>query len=363
MTACRNWRVECDGQRPSCQRCIGAEYKCGGYHPQVFSKDPLGACRPKQQEVTPITTPKIPKNPLTLNNPGQQGITSQIEHLPYSFEAQSPNRSIPSPKIASLEPAANTFPAVSGASGGSFIPLLPESVEGLILNSEKGPSTTKPPTITPSTSMPPRMTGAEGIEKKFKLDVVDSASEDEVNDISGRHDSILSARDYNRFSGNFTETEEQQVTFSSSFKLWPTSLGSSTTAYANLENASRSSTVSIVDEVDLIMSAVLNGLSAAPKASLTMQWDLLAFMKTEFDDNDDANLGSVITFSGTVQYAQATTCLEYANQTWPSQGSTVIAAFQSAIDSREHKSEGRSSPIIIVIDLPPLVFLTEFPQL
>ncbi len=210
----------------------------------------------------------------------------------------------------------------------------------------------------PSTSMPPRMTGDEGIEKKFKLNVVDSASEGKVNDISGRRDSLLSAGDYNRFSRNFTETEEQQATFSSSFNLWPISLGSSTTAYANLENASRSSTVPIVDEVDLIMSEVLNGLSLeAPKASLTMQWDLLTFMETEFDDNDDANLASVITFSGTVQYAQATTCLEYANQTWPSQGSTVIAAFQSAIDSREHKSEGCSSPIIIVIDVPPLCSL------
>lgn len=94
-------------------------------------------------------------------------------------------------------------------------------------------------------------------------------------------------------------------------------------------------------KMDLITSEVANGFSSrASKASLTMKWDLLAFMDTQYVDNKDAQLGSVITLSGTAQYAQATTCSEYAEHNWPSRGSRVIKAFQSAINVRNCTSQG-----------------------
>ena len=76
------------------------------------------------------------------------------------------------------------------------------------------------------------------------------------------------------------------------------------------------------------------------KALLTMEWDLPEFMKSQYPDAEDANLGSVITLTGTVLHAQATTCLEYVKQTWPSQGCEVVMAFQSAIDSCQRKAQG-----------------------
>ena len=90
-----------------------------------------------------------------------------------------------------------------------------------------------------------------------------------------------------------------------------------------------------------IMSKVANGFSSrAFKASITMQWDLLAFMDTQYVDNKDVHLGSVITLSGTAQYAQATTCSGYVEQNWPSRGSRVIKAFQTAIDVRNSTTQG-----------------------
>ena len=94
-------------------------------------------------------------------------------------------------------------------------------------------------------------------------------------------------------------------------------------------------------KMNLIMSEVVHGFSSrAPKASLLMPWDLLAFMDTQYVDNKDAHLASVITLSGTAQYAQATTCSEYAEQNWPSRGLRVIQAFQSAVDNSKSTSQG-----------------------
>ena len=98
--------------------------------------------------------------------------------------------------------------------------------------------------------------------------------------------------------------------------------------------------------MSLIRSQVLgefSGLKFIP-SSLTMKWDPLGFMKSQYPDNDNAELGSVITLSGTVLHAQATTCLDYAQQTWPSHGSEVVMAFQSAIHSRERRAQGFMFP-------------------
>ena len=98
--------------------------------------------------------------------------------------------------------------------------------------------------------------------------------------------------------------------------------------------------------ISLVRSQVLGQIIGLNKNKclLTMEWDLLGFMKSQYPDNDNAELGSVITLSGTVLHAQATTCLDYAQQTWPSHGSEVVMAFQSAIDSRERRAQGFMFP-------------------
>ena len=76
------------------------------------------------------------------------------------------------------------------------------------------------------------------------------------------------------------------------------------------------------------------------EATLVIGWDPLDFMKTQYPDDGNAKLGSVITLSGWVTCAQATTCSDYAQKTWPTQGLNVIMAFQSAISGHNHKAKG-----------------------
>ena len=46
-------------------------------------------------------------------------------------------------------------------------------------------------------------------------------------------------------------------------------------------------------------------------------WDLPYFMKTQFDDEAQTDIGSVITLSGSALCAQATTSSEYIDYMWP----------------------------------------------
>lgn len=107
------------------------------------------------------------------------------------------------------------------------------------------------------------------------------------------------------------------------------------------------------NNLSLVESHILEELSELKtvSASLTMDWDLLGFMKSQYPDVENAKLGSVITLSGAVLHAQATTCSEYAQQTWPSHGLGVVMAFQSAIDSRKHHTHCCSFLVTIVIGI------------
>ena len=70
-------------------------------------------------------------------------------------------------------------------------------------------------------------------------------------------------------------------------------------------------------------------------ASLQIEWGVVAFMEDQFPDDDFSNtmLGHVVTISGSVQHAQATTCSEYIRQNWPAHGSTILKALQDALNS------------------------------
>lgn len=142
-------------------------------------------------------------------------------------------------------------------------------------------------------------------------------------------------------------------------KLQPDDSNRVSEVKTNKESEPLEKVLSTTFEVSLgrIESQVLLGLSFwASGASLKMQWNLLDFMENQYVNNEDAKLDSVITLSGTVQNAQATTCSEYVEYLWPSQGSTVLKAFQSAIDSRDHKIQGHYSLIVIIYSLPQMLY-------
>ena len=77
------------------------------------------------------------------------------------------------------------------------------------------------------------------------------------------------------------------------------------------------------------------------RASIQVQWDVLAFMDNQFLDEDFPNtaLATVITISGSAQHAQATTCSDYIRQTWPANGSRILGAVQDALNSPSRTSE------------------------
>ena len=78
-------------------------------------------------------------------------------------------------------------------------------------------------------------------------------------------------------------------------------------------------------------------------AILKIEWDVLSFIKDQYRDNEYPNtdLASVITISGSVQHAQATTCAEYVKQNWAAHGLEILEALQDALNSPNHTSVAR----------------------
>ena len=76
-------------------------------------------------------------------------------------------------------------------------------------------------------------------------------------------------------------------------------------------------------------------------ALLKVEWDVLAFMKDQFHDNEypDTALGSVVAISGSVQHAQATTCAEYVRQNWTAHGLGILEALQGALNNPGYTSQ------------------------
>ena len=63
-------------------------------------------------------------------------------------------------------------------------------------------------------------------------------------------------------------------------------------------------------------------------------------MKTQFDEEDQAAIGSVITLSGLSLCTQATTCSEYIQLVWPLYGIQILEVFQVALQDISHKAKG-----------------------
>jgi hypothetical protein len=81
------------------------------------------------------------------------------------------------------------------------------------------------------------------------------------------------------------------------------------------------------------------------KATFRMNWDIPAFMKTQYEFDSNVKLASVITISGSALYCQATTSGEYLRQTWPDHGAQMLEVLQAALDSPELSAQGMEPAI------------------
>jgi len=95
-------------------------------------------------------------------------------------------------------------------------------------------------------------------------------------------------------------------------------------------------------QAENIKREVLKGLSSVSKrpdygqaiikARFDMSWDLPGFLKEKYPDEQELQLGSLITIVGTGDNAQALTCAQYMNQVWPITGLETLLALQGALD-------------------------------
>ena len=99
------------------------------------------------------------------------------------------------------------------------------------------------------------------------------------------------------------------------------------------------------DEMARIESAILLGLSSSVSemegtalpmdthcASFRVDWDPQEFMKSEYRTNPPA-IGEVITLSGSLSNAIATTCSDYLQATWPQGDNHFLSTLQDAVDA------------------------------
>jgi hypothetical protein len=79
------------------------------------------------------------------------------------------------------------------------------------------------------------------------------------------------------------------------------------------------------------------------KATFCVYWNIPNFMVQQFGRGKESSLGSVIAFTGTARYAQATTVGAYLRTYWPDTCTTLLDTLQRAIDhGRTSLSEGES---------------------
>ena len=93
-----------------------------------------------------------------------------------------------------------------------------------------------------------------------------------------------------------------------------------------------------------LLARFLGRMGYQQEARLKVEWDVLGFMKDQFSDDEYPNtiLGSVVTITGSVHQAQATTCAEYVKQNWGAHGSRILDTLQDALHSPTHTSQSRS---------------------
>jgi hypothetical protein len=77
-----------------------------------------------------------------------------------------------------------------------------------------------------------------------------------------------------------------------------------------------------------------NRPSQEVKASFVADWDPIAFILEQgYSGEPHEEIGKVVTLTGYINDAQATTCADYLNQTWPSVGLHVLRLINQVMRS------------------------------
>jgi hypothetical protein len=79
------------------------------------------------------------------------------------------------------------------------------------------------------------------------------------------------------------------------------------------------------------------------RVACRVQWEFHQFQEQELDHDDD--ISSVLTISGRVNNAEASSCGDYMRQTWPDTGDKLLEAF---LELSKHNSRGK---YLIPLDL------------
>jgi hypothetical protein len=127
--------------------------------------------------------------------------------------------------------------------------------------------------------------------------------------------------------------------------LWDEFVGECSTIAKQEPSQKRRKIDSAVHEVATLCE---NVTSSTPEvklynATFCVYWKISQFMELQFGRGRESSLGSVIAFTGSARYAQATTVGEYLRTYWPDTCTTLLDTLQTALDhGRTSISEGGS---------------------
>lgn len=101
----------------------------------------------------------------------------------------------------------------------------------------------------------------------------------------------------------------------------------------------------VTQEMDQIISSMRNRRSRTFQvfvAEFVIDWDLRSFLESqEYGVSLEKALENAITLTGTMMNAQALSCQEYMDQTWPSSGHRIVQLLQEALGSSNLSSNGK----------------------
>lgn len=80
--------------------------------------------------------------------------------------------------------------------------------------------------------------------------------------------------------------------------------------------------------------------SQAVHMTYTVDWDLLAFLRgQEYDESADVAIAGAVTLTGSQADAQASSCQQYLDQTWPCTGSQTLMLIQKMLRNQDYDAQ------------------------
>ena len=149
-----------------------------------------------------------------------------------------------------------------------------------------------------------------------------------------------------------------------------------TFAEENTKQALKAPSVQLINLVEYTFSEQLQDISALVYSALglnatlshtvecTVFWNLMGVLRDQYDNGKHVFIGSVITITGTALCAQAATCGQYMQQTWPSRAEFILNILQA---SARKGGWGPGGMVLLdalqelLVSLARLMFFRSFP--